>query len=144
MKSAIMSLLNQARDWGVGLIHAADTTAAEKVLQVRRQSDEGFVILGRLYKENDQFVFQYDPEYVGEPISAFPWVNREYRSDTLWPFFAVRIPPLEREDVRKTISELSLRGDQTIEILDAVARLSATNPYEFKLADWSPQARQSV
>ena len=136
MKSAITSLLSQARDWGMGLIHASDATAAKRrVLQVHRQSDEGSVLVGRLYKEDDEFVFQYDAGYVGEPISAFPLVDREYRSDVLWPFFAVRIPPLEREDVQKTISDLSLRRNQTIEILDAVARLSATNPYEFKLAD---------
>lgn len=135
MKSTIKGLLNQARDWGVGLIHATDATTAEKVLQVRRRSDDGSVLIGCLYREDDQFVFRYDSEYGGEPISAFPLVDREYRSDTLWPFFAVRIPPLEREDVQKTISELSLRREQTIEILDAVARLSATNPYEFKLAD---------
>ena len=70
-----------------------------------------------------------------EPISAFPRIDKEYRSECLWPFFAVRIPPMEREDVKEEITNRSLKEDQVIEILGSIARVSVTNLYEFRLED---------
>ena len=133
MKKEFSEFLNQTKDWGMNLVSASSTTPRERVLKVYRKTAIKPDLVGRLSCENGEFVFRYDPSYVGEPISAFPAIYRRYSSNHLWPFFAIRIPPLDREDMRKEITNCSLREDQIIEIQGSVSKISASNPYEFKL-----------
>ena len=133
MKTEFFGFLNQTKDWGMNLVTASSTAPRERVLEVYRKTAIKLNLVGRLSRENGEFVFRYDPGYVGEPISAFSTMNQEYRSSHLWPFFAIRIPPLDREDMRKEITNRSLRKDQIIEILGSVAKISLSNPYGFKL-----------
>ena len=133
MKENWMDLLNQARIWGTNLVYGTSETPMEQTLEIYRQSADERFLVGRLSCEQGEFVFRYDPNYRGKPISAFPNTEQEYRSRHLWPFFAIRIPPLDREDMRREIRNQSLREDQIIEILGSVAKVSVTNPYEFKL-----------
>ncbi len=132
MKKSLMDLLNP-KVWGTNLFHASPGPLGRS-LEIYRQVPEGRYLVGRLSREQDEFVFRYDSDYRKEPISAFPEIGLEYRSQHLWPFFAVRIPPIDREDMRKEIAARSLEKDQIIEILGSVAKVSVTNPYEFKLA----------
>src|SRR5678816_4187414 len=66
-------------------------------VEVHIQLTGGDRTVGFLSIEGSQFVFRYDSEYAkdrpAEPISAFPDLTREYRSDQLWPFFESRLPP---------------------------------------------------
>ncbi len=95
-------------------------------------------LIGTLWQEDGEFVFRYDPPFVAsdgaEPISAFPDLHEEYRSRALWPFFAVRIPPADRSDVRDALARRGLRPDQTLEVLGALAGRSISNPYRLELA----------
>lgn len=134
MKKNWISLFSQARIWGMDVVHASSEAPRERTLEVYRQSANERFLVGRLSCEQGEFLFRYDPNYVGKPISAFPNAGQEYRSRHLWPFFAIRIPPLDREDMRKEIESQSLKKDQIIELLGSVAKVSVTNPYEFKLA----------
>ena len=117
----------------MNLISASSATPRGRALAVYHQMGPEVILVGRLSCEQEEYVFQYDPGYVGEPISAFPMMGHEYRSGHLWPFFAIRIPPLNREDVREQIANRSLREDQILEVLGSVAKVSVANPYEFKL-----------
>ena len=134
MKKDIFDLLALAKFWGIKRIRAPSETPPESTLEVFLRSAEQPSLIGRLSWEQGEYVFRYEPSYEGTPISAFPNIRQVYRSKNLWPFFAIRIPPLDREDMRKEINERELREDQTIEILGSVAKISAANPYEFKLA----------
>ncbi|MCY3768448.1 MAG: hypothetical protein OXG56_03635 [Gammaproteobacteria bacterium] len=80
-------------------------------------------------------MFRYDSDYKGNPISAFPRTSHEYLSDSLWPFFTTRIPPLDRADMQREMVNRSLGEDQIFEILGSIAKVSATNPYELELVD---------
>lgn len=133
MKRQFVELLDHVKTWGMNSVRAPSTKSEEQTLEIYRPSTDGNSLVGRLWCEEGEFVFRYDSNYRGEPISAFPDI-KEYRSKRLWPFFAVRIPPLDREDMRKEIANQSLREDHIIEILGSVAKVSVTNPYEFKLA----------
>lgn len=132
MKKIFVSWLNP-KVWGTCRIDTS-TTPVEHKLEVYRHTPDARSLVGRLSWEQDEFVFRYAPEYGSEPISAFPRIDQEYRSRHLWPFFAVRIPPLDRDDMREEILKRSLQEDQIIEILGGVAKVSVTNPYEFELA----------
>ncbi len=135
MTTDVREFFKRLADWGFHLIRPSTETLSDRILEIHlaRNADSS-VLVGRLSCEQGKFVFRYDSDYQGRPIFAFPWVDEEYRSEYLWPFFAVRIPPFNRADVRKRIQELSLKEDQTLEILGSIARISATNPYELKLA----------
>ena len=133
MKKNFMELLNQAKLWGMNLVHASSAAPMEQTLEVYLQSADKRFLVGRLSCEQGEFVFRYDPSYRDKPISAFPSTEREYRSRHLWPFFAIRIPPFDREDMRREFGSQSLREDQIMEILGSVAKVSVANPYEFKL-----------
>ena len=133
MKKQFVELLNHVKTWGMNAVRAPSTTPVEQTLEIYRQSADDNSLVGRLSCEEGEFIFRYDENYKGKPISAFPEIKHEYRSRNLWPFFAVRIPPLNREDMRREIEKQSLREDQIIEILGSVTKVSITNPYEFKL-----------
>ncbi len=134
MTRDIMSLFSQAKDWGMKLFAAPSTVRQGSTLEVYQRTPTGTLLVGRLSCENDEYVFRYDTDYTGKPISAFPNSNQEYRSKYLWPFFAIRIPPLDREDMREEIATRSLDDGQILEILGSVAKVSVTNPYEFRLS----------
>ena len=134
MSKSIFQLLNQAKFWGSSPVQASSETPAERKLEVFRCSPEGRELIGRLSLEDGQFVFRYVEEYRGEPVSAFPKIDREYRSEHLWPFFSVRIPPLSLDDMREEMKSRALDEGDTLQILGSIAKTSVTNPYEFVLA----------
>ncbi len=133
MTKNLISLLGQARDWGARIFTASPSEPAEMTLGVYRRVSEKLTLVGRLSCEGEEYVFRYESGYSGNPITAFPRLDKEYRSTVLWPFFAIRIPPMDREDMRKEIANRSLGQDQVLELLAAVAKLSVSNPYEFRL-----------
>ncbi|MCY3770942.1 MAG: hypothetical protein OXG98_02820 [Gemmatimonadetes bacterium] len=132
MKISFADLLNP-KAWGTALARASSDAPSERKLEVYRQTTDAPRLVGTLSLDQDEFVFRYVSGYDMDPISAFPMIDEEYRSRHLWPFFAVRIPPIEREDMQEKISSRLLEKDQIIEILGLVARVSVTNPYEFRL-----------
>lgn len=132
-KRKLMDMLDP-RAWGASLIKLHSATPPEHFLEVYRHSPDGGLLVGRLSYEDGEYVFCYDEDYNSEPISAFPSIEREYRSHYLWPFFTARIPPLDREDVRREMSNLSIKEDQVIDILGSVASVSVTSPYQFKVS----------
>jgi HipA-like protein len=86
--------------------------------------------------EGEEYVFRYDRGYVasgGAPIFAFPDVHREYRQPRLSPFFAVRLPPPQREDVKRAIERRHLDPDDVFVMLDAFGRKAASSPYELRV-----------
>lgn len=96
------------------------------------------VLVATLSQDDGEYVFRYDPDYARQPgarpISAFPDLDDEYRAKHLWPFFAARIPPLEREDVREAMAKAKLRPDDTLRLLAMLSGRIITNPYRLELA----------
>jgi HipA-like protein len=96
------------------------------------------VHVGSLSEEDGQFVFRYSKAFKEQnsipPISAFPEVGHEYREDGLWPFFLVRLPPTERQDVKQVIAERGLDESDVFELLGSLGSRSITTPYELELS----------
>jgi HipA-like protein len=129
--------------WGVSLPQASPEAVAARVhvySPVEGPQHE-LRLIGVLSQEEGSFVFRYDPSFVAspeaEPILAFPDLRAEYRSRELWPFFAVRIPPADRKDVRDALTRMHLRPEQTLEILGTLAKRSISNAYRFDLVGTS-------
>ena len=96
------------------------------------------VLVGVLSRDGGDFVFRYSPEFQQRddipPIPSFPdrW-KAEYRSPALWPFFEVRLPPLDRSDVSELIRKRHLDEHDKFLLLAELGKKSVTTPYEFEL-----------
>lgn len=140
MKKPLTKVLDAIRDqlesWGFRAPRAGVADQGPRVLLFGPSAGTTRRI-GILSQEGGEFVFRYDHDFAqspgAEPLPAFPALDEEYRSRDLWPFFAVRIPPAERSDVRAALEHRGLRPEQTLEILAAVAKRSVSNPYRLEL-----------
>ena len=94
--------------------------------------------VGSLRKERGEFVFLYSlesKEHKWLPrLSAFPELACTYRSRRLFPFFRVRIPPLDREDVSRVVEERGIDKGDTLALLVALGAKTPTSPYELEFA----------
>jgi HipA-like protein len=99
------------------------------------------VEIGVLAKEGPEFVFKYAESFLQRTdlpsLSAFPDRTREYRSRHLWPFFAVRLPPLDREDIAEIVRAQALDPADPMALLAVLGRKTVTSPYELR-----PKGRQ--
>ena len=143
----VAAILDQVRTWGVRLPSAG--LEAGPTIRVLGPGDGAELrLVGTLWQERGEFFFRYDPSFAksgdAEPISAFPELDETYSSHELWPFFAVRIPPVRRADVREALERHGLKPEQTLEVLGTIAKKSISNPYELDLVrEGKPGASQA-
>ena len=115
------------RRWRVG----PREPTARRLEVAQRSRARGRELIGELTCEDGVFVFRYVPSYDGPPIPEFSRKDLPYRSDVLWTFFAVRIPPTGRPDVQEVMKGID--ADDPLEMLAALGDVSVTNPYELRL-----------
>ena len=88
--------------------------------------------IGMLIADRGEWVFRYCEEFQRQkeikPIVDFPDVKKEYRSRTLWPFFALRIPSPEQPAVREFIRTHPKEADEGI-LLKEFGTRSIANPF---------------
>lgn len=93
--------------------------------------------IGSLRKEGETFVFKYDDEYARSPtavaIPAFPDLQKEYRAERLWPFFGVRLPAVEREDVQRAMRGKDIEDDDVLRLLGELSKRAVSSLYRFGL-----------
>lgn len=138
MSESVQRVLDQLlRASGIRRQPVVPRETTDRRLQIiRRSRAHGRELIGELSCEGGAFVFRYEPDYEGPPISAFPRKDRLYRSDVLWPFFEVRMPPTSRKDVQDVMKNVD-SGDP-LAMLEALGGRSVTNPYELRLAAEGP------
>ena len=114
-------------------------SALRLVVSVQLASGERRTI-GALQQEDDEFVFRYDPEFIRlrdlPPLAEFPRLQQEYRSKTLWAFFASRLPPVERKDIKALLEREQgpISPKDVLRVLGRVAPRTVASPYELELA----------
>ena len=127
--SALLQILGLSRR-PVGPQHAAgDNDRLNLVLPLDRGER---ILVGTLRREADDFVFEYSTEFAQRDLPLlpdFPKTGVVYRSPALWPFFLVRLPPVDRPDVRAAIVRMKLEADDTLKILGRLGRAAITSPY---------------
>jgi HipA-like protein len=100
-------------------------------------SNQDRVSVGSLRMADSEFVFQYTESFKKRKdlpaISAFPNKDEVYRSSVLWPFFEVRLPPMDRPDVARVIEEKHLDTEDTLGLLGELGRRVVATPYELDL-----------
>ena len=93
----------------------------------------GSLLVGVLRRENEEWLFTYSNEFHNQtdikPIVDFPATDREYRSQSLWPFFALRIPSPTQAEVREFIERMPAdKVDEGI-LLKEFGTRSIANPF---------------
>jgi len=90
------------------------------------------VTVGHLEFDTQMWTFRYDDEYKKRsdlrPIEGFDDLARVYRSSVLFPFFAVRIPDVDREDVKRKLREEHVRHSEPTDLLRIFGRRVASSP----------------
>ena len=91
------------------------------------------LLVGVLRRENGEWVFTYSDEFrrqnTVKPIVDFPATDREYRSRSLWPFFALRIPSLTQAEVREFIERMPADKVDECILLKEFGTRSIANPF---------------
>ena len=92
------------------------------------------ITVGTLRLHDGKWFFTYSDEFRHQdelrPIVEFPDVYKPYRSESLWPFFQMRIPSPKQSSVQRVISDEQIQHDDEVKLLSRFGRLTIANPYE--------------
>ncbi len=94
-------------------------------------STEDQLVVGYLDFRDGVWTFRYDETFKKRgirPIEGFDDVEKVYRSPALFPFFAVRIPDVDRTDVRRKLQEQRVRDPQQTDLLRIFGRRVLSSP----------------
>lgn len=142
LRQKLESLGHVLESWGIAPRRPKSKNESAPVDGVRivlPLSEGRSITVGTLTREGDRYVFRYSPDYVADrtmrPLRAFPSFNREFQSEVLWPFFAVRIPSSKRPEVRRILEDEQLDENDQIELLKRLGRRTVSNPFELRPLD---------
>lgn len=87
--------------------------------------------VGLLEFDGTYWTFGYTDDYrraseLMRPIEGFEDLDRTYKSQALFPFFAVRIPDLDRKDVRRQVKDA--KHIDTADLLRQFGRRVVSSP----------------
>lgn len=93
--------------------------------------------LGILKIIDGNWYFKYTEEFKKHRdeynyIVGFPDIDREYKSEFLWPFFQIRIPGLKQPSVKKILENEKIDRGNEAELLKRFGRKTIANPYELE------------
>lgn len=95
--------------------------------------------IGSLYCENGEWYYKYADDFKNysdkyNRIVGFPDLNTTYKSETLWPFFQVRIPGLKQPAIQEILKNEKIDKENEVALLKRFGRKTITNPYELVMA----------
>lgn len=95
--------------------------------------------VGSLYCEASTWVFKYSNEFKNHKniynlIVGFPDLDKIYTSETLWPFFRIRIPGLKQPAIKEIISKEKIDKSNEVELLKRFGQKTISNSYELESA----------
>lgn len=98
----------------------------------------GALHVGTLERRDPVWRFAYTAAFRARtdlrPIANFPDVARTYESETLWPFFALRIPNVDSEAVRRVAEHDRVDVTSEVEMLRRFGRKTIANPFALEPA----------
>jgi HipA-like protein len=113
-----------------GLEHIETANSTEVSFEVRY----GSMVIGHLEHKAGIWTFAYSEQFKlapgMRPIVDFPDVTKEYKEQSLWPFFASRIPSLENAHVKQTLAEKKVSENDEAGLLRLFGFRTITNPLE--------------
>lgn len=91
--------------------------------------------IGTLHCENGDWFFKYSDDFkkqsdIYNPIVGFPNLDTTYKSETLWPFFRIRIPGLKQPAVQEIMAKEKIDKSNEVELLKRFGHKTISNSYE--------------
>jgi HipA-like protein len=97
------------------------------------------ITVGHLTYDDGVWSFFYDDAFKQHkdlrPLDGFPDIDRVYRSQLLFPFFAVRIPDRGRADVEARLAKEAIAEPDAVDLLRIFGRRIVSSPGLLLLAD---------
>lgn len=123
MKNLIAKLLRQPKP----------TNEEDIVLFLKYKEHE----IGRLWSANGKYYFKYDDNFKTtnlRPLTGFENPDVVYESPWLFPYFEVRIPDLNREDMAELVKAKHLNTNASpLRKLSAFGQKTINDPYVLTL-----------
>lgn len=112
----------------------------EMELRLPKEEVQRFVLsykkldIGVLTCEDGEWTFKYTEDFKQEkdafnPIIGFPDLDKIYKSESLWPFFLVRIPGLGQPKVQEAIEEAEIDPSNEAQLLKLFGKKTIANPF---------------
>ncbi len=94
--------------------------------------------IGVLSCDKSEWYFHYTDEFKKHAdeynrIVGFPDLNKTYKSETLWPFFQIRIPGLKQPAIREILEKEKIDKANEAALLKRFGQKTISNPYELVL-----------
>ena len=117
----------------------------EMQVQLPKDEEAKFILkvdnihIGTLYCEKAEWYFQYTDDFKKHSeeynrIVGFPDLDRVYKSDSLWPFFQIRIPGLKQPAIQEIIAKEKIDQANEVALLKRFGEKTISNPYELVMA----------
>lgn len=94
--------------------------------------------IGTLTEKNGEWDFKYSSEFKNQneivPIIGFPDKDKDYVSNSLWPFFQSRIPSLKNPIIKDIVEKEKIQPDNKVYLLKRFGRRTITNPFVLESA----------
>lgn len=124
------ALKHKFREW-LGLRHELTVPAdaeAEFLLIL------GNLPVGTLSVHGGVWQFEYSEEFKQSPelrpLVEFPDLDKVYRQEELWQFFASRIPSVLQPDVERVLERESIEEDDMVALLRRFGKRTIASPFE--------------
>lgn len=92
--------------------------------------------VGTLTFRDGNWTFSYSEAFRKQDdypaIVDFPYKDRSYRSEDLWPFFALRIPSVNQHAVKRYMEQEKVSTPTAVDLMKKFGRRAAANPYELE------------
>jgi HipA-like protein len=117
----------------------------EMQVQLPKDEEAKFILMvdniriGILYCEKGEWYFKYTDDFKTHSdeynrITGFPDLNKTYKSDTLWPFFQIRIPGLKQPAIQEILEKEKIDKENEVALLKRFGKKTITNPYELVMS----------
>ena len=121
-----------SREGGREYVQPSKEEKADFLLRVRERTGHTLDV-GRLSLREGTWHFEYTNAFRRQkrirPIVNFPHLDKHYKSDTLWPFFVIRIPGLKQPAIQSEIKENELDERNEAQLLKHFGKTSIANPF---------------
>lgn len=91
------------------------------------------LLVGKLKLNDGIWTFAYSSDFKQQqqirPLPDFPKLEKEYKSNELYPFFGHRIPSIKQPRVQKVIQNSEVKDIDEVTLLKLFGKHSITNPF---------------
>ena len=127
-------MLRKIKNW---FSKSDDDTELE--VQLPKEEDAKFILtvdnirIGMLYCDKGDWYFKYTEDFKDHSneynrIVGFPDLNKTYKSETLWPFFQIRIPGLKQPAIQEILENEKINKENEAALLKRFGQKSNSNP----------------